>query len=388
MKVSIVSKNTKNLDELRRFVETSASRTVQIFTGGVEVLGPIADQHRPDVLIFETAGGDVQGELNWIAKLNLRHPSIVLIVLTPDQSANTLLDAMRAGVREVLPSPVSRLALQSSLALIEEKLSHQGAPRQSGAVLSFIPCKGGSGGTFIAANLAYVLASEEKKKVLLIDLNLHFGDAVLFISDQVPSNNLADISRQIMRMDASFLASSVLSVLPNFGVLAAPEDPVQAMEVKPEHIESLLNLARSEYDFIIIDIGRALDPVSIKALDQSNVIFPVMQLTLPFIRDAKRLMDVFHSLEYSRDKIKLLVNRYEKSSEIRLEDVEQTLNMKVFKTLPNSFKPVAASVNQGIPISKLAHGNPVTKGLQELAHALAHEGEDSSSWWTGLFKRK
>lgn len=388
MKVSIVSKNTKNLDELRRFVETSASRTVQIFTGGVEVLGPIADQHRPDVLIFETAGGDVQGEFNWIAKLNLRHPSIVLIVLTPDQSANTLLDAMRAGVREVLPSPVSRLALQSSLALIEEKLSHQGSPRQSGVVLSFIPCKGGSGGTFIAANLAYVLASEEKKKVLLIDLNLHFGDAVLFISDQVPSNNLADISRQIMRMDASFLASSVLSVLPNFGVLAAPEDPVQAMEVKPEHIESLLNLARSEYDFIIIDIGRALDPVSIKALDQSNVIFPVMQLTLPFIRDAKRLMDVFHSLEYSRDKIKLLVNRYEKSSEIRLEDVEQTLNMKVFKTLPNSFKPVAASVNQGIPISKLAHGNPVTKGLQELAHALAHEGEDSSSWWTGLFKRK
>lgn len=387
MKVSIVSKNTKNLDELRRFVETSASRDVQIFTGGVEVLGPIADQHRPDVIIFE-ASGDAQGDLQWIAKLNLRHPSIILILLMPDQSANSLLDAMRAGVREVLPSPVSRLALQSSLALIEEKISHQGTPRQTGAVLSFIPCKGGSGGTFIAANLAYVLASEENKKVLLMDLNLHFGDAVLFISDQAPSSNLADVARQIMRMDASFLASSVLPVLPNFGVLAAPEDPVQAMSVKPEHIESLLNLARSEYDFIIIDVGRALDPVSIKALDQSDVIFPVMQLTLPFIRDAKRLMDVFHSLEYSRDKIKLLVNRYEKTSEIRLEDVEQTLNAKVFKTLPNSFKAVAASVNQGIPINKLAHGNPVSKSLLELAHALASEEEENSSWWTGLFKRK
>jgi pilus assembly protein CpaE len=387
VKVSIVSKNTRNLDELRRFVETGASRDVQIFTGGVEVLGPIADQHRPDVIIFE-ASGDAQGDLQWIAKLNLRHPSIILILLMPDQSANSLLDAMRAGVREVLPSPVSRLALQSSLALIEEKISHQSTPRQTGAVLSFIPCKGGSGGTFIAANLAYVLASEENKKVLLVDLNLHFGDAVLFISDQVPGSNLADVARQIMRMDASFLASSVLPVLPNFGVLAAPEDPVQAMSVKPEHIESLLNLARSEYDFIIIDVGRALDSVSIKALDQSDVIFPVMQLTLPFIRDAKRLMDVFHSLEYSRDKIKLLVNRYEKTSEIRLEDVEQTLNTKVFKTLPNSFKAVAASVNQGVPINKLAHGNPVSKSLLELAHALANEEEENSSWWTGLFKRK
>lgn len=387
MKISIVSNNTRNLDELRRFVEVDKSREVQIVTGGVEVLGPVADQQRPDVIIFET-GGNLPGELGFITQLNLRHPAITLILLSQDQSSETLLDAMRAGVREVLPSPVSRIALQTSIARIEEKLAQQVSPLQSGKVLSFIPCKGGSGSTFLATNLAYILASEENKNVLMIDLNLQFGDASLFISDQTPSVNLAEVSRQIRRMDASFLAAALIPILPNFGLLAAPEDPVQALEVKPEHVDALLNLARNHYDYVILDIGRALDPVSIRALDKSDVIFPVMQLTLPFIRDAKRLLEVFRSLEYPRDKIRLLVNRYEKGGEIRLEDVEHTLNTQVFKTLPNSFKSVAASVNQGIPISKIAHGNPVTKGLQELAQLLTNQGEADSSWWASLLKRK
>jgi pilus assembly protein CpaE len=387
VKIAIVSNHTKNLDEMRRFVEVSKTRDVQVITGGVEVLGPVADQHRPDLIIFESTG-DPNSELEFIAKLNVRHPAIEVILLSSDVSSDALLNAMRAGVREVLPSPVSRIALQSSVTHIEENLARQGIQKQAGQVIAFIPCKGGSGSTFLATNLAYILAAEENKKVLLVDLNLHFGDAALFISDQTPTVNLAEVARQIQRMDAAFLSSSLIQVLPNFGLLAAPEDPVQAMEVKPEHVESLLNLARNEYDFVILDVGRALDPVSIKALDMADLNFLVMQLTLPFIRDAKRLLEVFRSLEYPPDKIKMLVNRYEKRSEIRLEDVERTLGIQVFRTLPNSFRAVAASVNQGVPIGKLAHGNPITKSLQELAHLLATEGETSSRWWTNLLKRK
>jgi len=387
VKISIVSQNTRNLDEMRRFVEVDKTRDVLVVTGGVEVLGPVADQNRPDIIIFETSG-DFQSESGFISKLNLRHPDITLILLNPNQSPEMLLEAMRAGVREVLPSPVSRIALQTSISRIEEKLSHQASKQQNGQILSFIPCKGGSGSTFLATNLAYILASQENKNVLLIDLNLQFGDAALFISDQTPAVNLAEVARQISRMDAAFLASSLTQILPNFGLLAAPEDPVQAMEVKPEHIESLLNLARNHYDFVILDVGRALDPVSIRAMDMSYVIFPVMQLTLPFIRDAKRLLEVFRSLEYPSDKIKLLLNRYESGGEIRLDDVERTLSRPVYKTLPNSFKSVAASVNQGIPIIKLAHNNTITKSLMEFAHVLTNEGDVGSKWWTGLLKRK
>ena len=387
MKVAIVSHNTRNLDELRRFVEAEKGRSVEVVHGGVETLGPVADQHRPDVLILESTGDD-EHEFTFLSRLNLRHPGITLILLSAKQEPELLLGAMRAGVREVLPSPVTREALQAAIARVEEKLSVQCVGHQTGKVLAFIPCKGGSGSTFIATNLAYILAAQENKNVILLDLSLQFGDAALFISDHSPASNLAEVARQINRMDAAFLASSLLPVLPNLGVLAAPEDPVQAMEVKPDHIDSIIAMARNHYDIVILDVGRALDPVSIKALDNADVIFPVLQVTLPFIRDAKRLLDVFRSLGYARDKIKLVLNRYEKGGEIRLEDLERTLGTSVFKTLPNSFKAVATSVNQGVPISKLSPNNPVSRSLLEMAKQLTRGEDAESSWWAGLLQKK
>ena len=94
------------------------------------------------------------------------------------------------------------------------------------------------------------------------------------------------------------------------------------MEVKPEHIDVLLNLAVSHYDFVILDVGRQLDAVTIKALDRAEKIFPVLQTTLPFMRDASRLLSVFRSLGYPLAKVGLVVNRYEKGGEIALDDVE------------------------------------------------------------------
>ena len=215
-------------------------------------------------------------------------------------------------------------------------------------------CKGGSGATFLATNLGYALAALENKRVVLIDLNLQFGDASLFVSDSKPLATLADVAQQIHRLDHSLLASSMLNVTPNFALLAAPEDPVHADDVKPEHIDALLTLARQHYDFILLDVGRGLDAVSVRALDQSDMIFPVLQTTLPYVRDGKRLLDVFRSLDYHRDKIFLIVNRHEKSSEIKLRDLETAYGSAVFMTIPNHYEAAAASVNQGVPVLKLA----------------------------------
>jgi pilus assembly protein CpaE len=100
----------------------------------------------------------------------------------------------------------------------------------------------------------------------------------------------------------------------------------------------LLNVAVNNYDFVILDVGRVLDAVTIKALDRANYVFPVMQLTLPFVRDAHRLISAFRTLGYSKDKTRLLVNRLEKSTELKLADVERSLGVSTFKTLPNSYE--------------------------------------------------
>lgn len=385
MKIAVISPSSKNLEIIARMLEEeSPGHTITTVEGNMSKLRGVADQLRPDLMIGESMCRDVD-ELVPLEYIGMHYPQLTVMVMCSNQTPEFLINAMRAGVKEVLPSPASREALRAAVARVEARLGIA-APRPAGQVLAFIACKGGSGATFLATNLAYQL-SMESKKVAMIDFNLQFGDAVLFVHDKKPSTNLADVAHNMQRLDASFLAASLVEVTPDFGILAAPEDPGQAMEVKPEHVDTLLNVAISHYDFVVIDVGRVLDAVTLRVLDQANVIFPVLQMTLPFIRDANRLLAVFRSLGYPQDKIKPIINRFERSGDLGLADIEHTLGMSGMRTVPNSYEAVAASVNRGIPIAKIARNNPVTKSLDEFAQSLMPQEENTGGWLGRWIKR-
>jgi pilus assembly protein CpaE len=386
LKIAVISPNPQHLEEIGRHLQRQdRARAVTLHEGGISKLRVLADQLRPDLVLLDSMCRDLE-DLPVLEHVSAQHPHTALVMMCANHTPEFLINAMRVGVREVLKSPVTRETLVAAVERIEQRLGLAARPRQPGTVVAFIPCKGGSGATFLATNLGYQLAAENRK-VLLVDLNLQFGDAVLFIHDSKPANNLADVARNIQRLDASFLAGNLVKISPNYGVLAAPEDPGQAMEVKPEHVELLLNVAANHYDFVILDVGRVLDAVTLKALDRATYVFPVMQLTLPFLRDAHRLVCTFRSLGYSKDKIRLLVNRLEKSGELKLADAERSLGLSAFRTLPNSYQAVAAAVNQGQPLASFARGNPVAKSLQELARTLIPPSTESGGLLGKLLRR-
>lgn len=381
MKIAAVSKNQQLLDELRRILTLEKGvPEVSITLGTILQAEAVADQNRSDILIID-ATCDNLAELASLEHISLRHPSMAVILLCPVRSPEFLIEAMRVGVREVLSLPLSKPTLLEAVARVQYRAT-LGKPLRKGTVLAFIGCKGGSGATFLATNLGYILAAAKGKKVALLDLNLQFGDASLFVSDSVPANTLADVAgSNASRLDAYFLASAMVQVLPNFGVLAAPEDPSRATEIRPESIEVLLNLAKTHYDFVILDIGRSLNAITVKALDHADLIFTVLQETLPFIRDTNQVLHSLQALGYTKDKVRLIVNRYEEGGDIRLEDVERTLGVKVFKTIPNSYSAVSASVNQGVPMMQIAGHDPVTKALQAIAQGLAGETSVKRNGW-------
>ncbi len=381
MKIAAVSKNQHLLEELRRILILEMGVfEVSITTGTILQAEAVADQNRSDILIIE-ATCDNLAELARLEHISLRHPAMAIILLCPVQSPEFLIEAMRVGVREVISLPLSKSALMEAVARVQQRAAVV-KPLQKGTVLAFIGCKGGSGATFLATNLGYILAAAKGKKVALLDLNLQFGDASLFVSDNIPANTLADVAgSNASRLDAYFLASAMVQILPNFGVLAAPEDPSRATEVKPETIEVLLNLAKTHYDFVILDVGRSLNAISVKALDHADLIFTVIQQTLPFIRDANHELHSLQSLGYAKDKVRLIVNRCEEVGDIRLEDVERTLGVKVFKTIPNSYLAVSASVNQGVPMMQISAHDPVTKALQAIAQELVGEESVKRNGW-------
>lgn len=378
MKIKVLHNNNARFELIRRTL--MEKNNVADITGAaipVERLPAFINGTPPDVLIIDEAG---HGCLEAVETLNLRSPGVHTLLISADATAEFLMRAMRAGVREVVPLSSPPQELQAALTRLVHKSGKPGVAETEGSrVLAFISCKGGSGTTFIAANFAHVLASEFGKRVALIDLNLQFGDAAIFVSDARPPSNVAELSQQIHRLDASLLASSMLEAAPNLFVLAAPEDPVHAIDVKREHIEAIVQLARRHYDFVVLDVSRSFDAVSLQALDMADAIFPVLQLTLPFVRDGKRLLSIFHSLDLPRSKVHPIVNRHEKGGELSLQDLERAIGAKVMLTIPNSYEAAANSVNLGIPIAKASRGNPISKRLIELGHELLPTTDQAAS---------
>jgi len=371
LKVLAVSDDRRLLDDLRKL--STAVEQITEFVGHEGSLAGLTNlpvKGEVDVLMLDCRRGEV-GPLADLERLLAFYPGLSAVLIVERESPELLLRALRLGVREVLKTPLSGNDLQTAVHHLMQKT--RGGQRGDGRVLAFMSCKGGSGASFLATNLGHMLAARSGKRVMLIDLNMQFGDAVLYVSDRRPSASLPDVVRDIQRIDMSLLKSAVVEVLPNFCILAAPEDPTQSVDIRPAHIESLIRFARANYDFVVLDVGRSLDTCSIQALDLADHIYPVMQLTLPFLRDARRLFDVYRSLDYGGDKLRPVLNRVERSSgELSEGDAERLLGQKFFATIPNHYKSVTASVNQGVPIQKLDAASPVTRALEALADRIAN----------------
>ncbi|MQA38600.1 AAA family ATPase [Rugamonas aquatica] len=335
----------------------------------------------PDLVIVD-ASDAAPDETELLERLGKLYSSSSFMLLTREPQQDLLIRAMRAGMREVLQLPLAHSAFHEAMSRIE--VATGVSQTRDGKVLAFISCKGGSGATFLSTNFGYALAALADKKVLLIDLHGQFGDATLYVSDQKPAMTLSDICAQISRMDGSFLDSCLVHVASNFGVLAAADDPNHAVDMKPEHMDAILRVARQHYDFIVLDVGRQIDAISLRALDQADTIHPVLQLALPDIRDGRRLLDIFRSLGYPSERTRLIVNRYEKGGKLRLMDLEQALGADVVHTVPNDYLSATDSVNQGIPVLQLSRSSAVARSLAELVELVTARRVSESK---GLFDR-
>ena len=385
--ITVISPNSHHINKIVATVESAiVAPNIAIIPKYLHQVGTSPDNKASlEIMIADCNASDIS-ELEHVERLSKSYRNMVFILIGEQQSPDFLLHAMRAGVSEVLSFPLETEALKSALDRILSR--HSSIPDKNGEVLTFVSCKGGSGATFLACNLAYDLSLKEGIKVALFDLNLHFGDALLFLSSQTPSATILNVAQGIHRLDQSLLSTSMVHVSDSLSVLAAPEDPAHANEITPDDIDALIKLARTQFDFIVIDVGRNLNALTIKALDLADTIFPVVQTTLPFIRDGKRLLDAFSTLDYPKNKIKLVVNRFMKNGDIQVHHLEKGLGSKVCYCVPNHYASVAASVNQGVPISKLANNSPVSKALEQWCNDLTdRSGIKEDGWMRRTFKR-
>jgi pilus assembly protein CpaE len=356
----------------------------RVIEGGVEQARLIAQRERPEVLVVEGVRHD-ESELLALEPLMLKEPGMSVIFLSNNQSAAFLRLGMRIGLREILPLPLSMDALLSTIGRHQERASASARSVVS-KVYCFLGCKGGSGATFLATNLGYALAGQGKR-VALLDLNTQFGDAAVYITDRAPRFTLADVAKAVDRLDGTLLDSSMVKVLPNFHVLAAPEEADQSLKVRGEDIEALLAVASMHYDVVLVDGCRSLNALMVRAMDRSDTVFAVLQQSVPYLRDAQRLLHALAGLGYGRDKVRLIINRFDKKTLIDEGRIVRSLKHDVHAVVPNSFDAVAESIDQGVPIAKLATRDPVARRLEQMAAELVGARKDGGGWLRSLLAR-
>ncbi|MCO5101071.1 MAG: AAA family ATPase [Burkholderiaceae bacterium] len=383
LKLTLFAPTSEGVAQLtRQLPPAEESLGVSSAVGRPDELAAEIERSHPDLVVADLPALDDAGLRCMEVALN-RSPATSVIVLSPERSPEYLLQLMRSGVREVVPTPLVNGELGAAYARQFDRLVARRNSARKGRVLAFLPAKGGSGSTFLSTNLAYALAARGRR-VALIDLNLHFGDAALFLSEERPSVTIADLARDLSRVDPTFLESSMMAPLENLRVLAAPDTPEGAMDVTPAAVERIVSAARERFDFVLLDMSRLLDGAAVRALDQAEGVYLTLQLTLPFLHDARRLMSLLATLGYARDKLHVIVNRWEKGGELGSADVHKALGVAVDLEVPNSFSAVAHSINHGVPILKSAPRDPVSKALLELADRLAPQEAVRKRAWFGL----
>ncbi|WP_433042210.1 AAA family ATPase [Dactylosporangium sp. CS-033363] len=329
----------------------------------------------PDtILVVLTATIDLDEALAFAAYQRVQRPELS-VVLVRTRVTNALLQgALRAGVRDVVRDDVAEIraaclratdvgkAMQSTVRPVR--------PADSNAkVITVFAGKGGCGKSVVATNLAVALAAGGSRRVLLIDLDLQFGDVAIMLK-LAPARGIADAVPMAGRLDEPGLRSLITHYLPGCDTLLAPGNPAAADQVSRDLVTELLTTARPLYDFIVIDTSSAVTEQVLAALDRSDWYILVVTPDLPTLKSVRLTVEMFDLLNYPPEQRLILFNRADSQVGLSIEDVEEAVGAPLSTHMPSS-RDVPTSVNRGTPLILEAPTHPVSRAVRGLADRCA-----------------
>ncbi len=316
-------------------------------------------------------------ELEALARLKPEaRPGLIVIGDTTNAQAMRL--SMQAGARDFLPLPLVVDDLIDALArtALDQKASLDDRRTR---VTSVINSKGGAGATLIAANVAHMMSAASNRAAALIDLDIQFGTLPLYL-DLYPQRGLSEALSQLGELDSVALNTYFVKHASGLHVLGHTGDnSLHVEEVSGQAIEKLLEIASERHEEIVLDLPRRIDAASVSAIERSDHVVLVVQQSLTTLRDASRLLGILRKdLAVTRDRICIVVNRFDKNAAVTLKDIEKTLNTSDIVQIPNDFRVVSDCVNTGTPLYDYARNAPVTRALLVLQKRLIGDRDDAA----------
>lgn len=372
-------------------------RKLLYFESDIEVVGAaisgeegiqMAKELRPHIVLMDINMPGVDG-ITASEAISQEVPTTQVIMMSVQGEADYLRRSMLAGAREFLIKPFSSDELVSSIRRVYELGAAQRARYQApapptsvaaqrrpppseepGKVISVFSPKGGTGCSTIATNLAIALQQmETEAKIILVDGNLQFGDVAVLLNLK-PIRTIVDLVPHMDELDGDLIDSVIVPHASGIKTLLAPPRPEMADLVVPDHMKRILEELKRNFDCIVVDTWTSLHDLMLTVLDVSDRIVLVTTPDIPSIKNTKLFFEVTEALGYPTEKVFLTVNKVDRRSNIRTEDIETGLKHKVAASLILDGQAATLAANQGTPFVLGNANSPIAQGMVNLVRQL------------------
>ncbi|MCG3128570.1 MAG: hypothetical protein CHACPFDD_03459 [Phycisphaerae bacterium] len=343
-----------------------------------------------DAVAVCLVGTDGESGLQTIRRIAEVAPAVGIIGVGSASDPEMIINAMRAGCSQFVRWPVERDDLLDAVERIRAVRLPSGSPSKRIAVIG---SSGGAGATTIACNLALELAHLTERKIALVDMNLEFGD-VACAFDCKPKYSISDVCRDGVEIDRMVIETAINELPCNVALLTRPEKVEDARELMPDNIEQMLRVLEQMFPYVVCDLPRSLNLATGAVLSDVDRLLIVLQLSVPFIRNATRIYDALLSAGIAEDRVEFVVNRYSANFErITTEEVERHFNRPIFALIPNDYRRVVASRDLGHSLAADAPKSPARRAIQQMArriidHAAEPVEEPDEGGLMGLFGKR
>ena len=382
---SIYYNSLENQEYLQQIIETSGAGKL-VESHDLAHL-PSQSVNGIDVVFLEYQENNPELD-HWIEKIAANPKSPAIFLYFKEISTDNLWKALRLGAKECFTFPIQEEDFQQAVKRLVARTEVRKISAKPTQVISFLGCKGGVGTSFLVANLASLLAQERRGKVLVVDLDLGFGQLNYFF-DVHPEHNLIEVIENIERLDINYLQNIFCPIGDNLCLLPAPARLEEAEAINAGHLEKIITYLKNNLGFrwILIDCCHQLDEITMKALELSESLMLVTAQSIPGLSNAKKMLDTLNLLELKGLEVEVWVNCWDRQHELTVSDVETFLGKTIAGTITCDHKQASFSVNEGKLLVETSPRHPISGDLKLMAGKISPEDtpeETNGSGWKWL----
>ena len=290
-----------------------------------------------------------------------------VIGTAPKADPDVMLRAMRAGIQEFLIAPPDPKDLSGA---VDRLLRRTQSTVDHGEIVAVYTQKGGLGASTVAMNIAHGFAKNHPgARASLADLVISGGDIRIQLNLN-PSYDLGDLVAKIDRIDSELLNSLLTPTSGGVWVLPAPDSPEADEQVDANTVTTILQHLRQNFLFTVLDCEHQLNERTLAALDAADRIVLVTQLSVGALRSTQRTIALCSRLGYPKDKVCVVVNRFQSGEVLSPADAEEVLKAHIYFKLPNDYRVASAALTNGVPVAEFDPASKLGAAFGQLAGKL------------------